>query len=146
MSEGPHANLDELPAAVPARSVWGRLPLVWILPAVVILAGGFVVIREKIAQGTSIEIRFENAEGLEVNKTKVRYKDVDIGEVREISVGDDRKEVIVTADIHRNAKAYLVDDTRFWVVRPRISGAGVSGLATLVSGAYISVDRSEGVV
>ena len=140
MSEGPQANLDELPAAVPARSLWGRLPLVWILPAVVILAGAFVVVREKIAQGTSIEIRFENAEGLETNKTKVRYKDVDIGEVRDIRVGEDRKEVIVTADIHRNAKSYLVEDTRFWVVRPRISGAGVSGLATLVSGAYISVD------
>lgn len=146
MSEGPHANLDELPAAVPARSAWGRLPLVWILPAVVVLAGGFVVVREKILQGTSIEIRFENAEGLESNKTKVRYKDVDIGEVRDIRVGDDRKEVIVTADIHRNAKPYLVQDTRFWVVRPRVSGAGVSGLATLVSGAYISVDVGRSAV
>ena len=83
---------------------------------------------------------------LETNKTKVRYKDVDIGEVRDIRVGDDRKEVIVTADIHRNAKAYLVDDTRFWVVRPRISGAGVSGLATLVSGAFISVDVGHSAV
>ena len=140
VSDGPHADLEELPAAVPARSVWGRLPLVWILPAVVVLAGGFVVIREKLAQGTSIEIRFENAEGLEANKTKVRYKDVEIGEVRDIRVGDDRKAVIVTAEIHRNEQAYLVEDTRFWVVRPRVSGAGVSGLATLVSGAYISVD------
>jgi len=140
VSEGPQANLDELPAAVPARSAWGRLPLVWILPALVVLVGAFVVVRERILQGTSIEIRFENAEGLEVNKTKVRYKDVDIGEVRDIRVGDDRKEVIVTADIHRNARTYLVEDTRFWVVRPRVSGAGVSGLATLVSGAYISVD------
>lgn len=140
MSDGPHSSVDDLPAAVPARSAWGRLPLVWILPAVVVLLGGFVVIREKIAQGTSIEIQFENAEGLETGKTKVRYKDVEIGEVREIHVSDDRKKVIVTADIHGNAKSYLVDDTRFWVVRPRVSGAGVSGLATLVSGAYISVD------
>ena len=140
MSDGSPSNFDDLPAAVPARSLWGRLPLVWILPAVVVLVGAFVVIREKLAEGTSIEIRFENAEGLETNKTKVRYKDVDIGEVRDIRVGDDRKEVIVTADIHRNAQSYLVADTRFWVVRPRVSGAGVSGLATLVSGAYISVD------
>jgi paraquat-inducible protein B len=146
VSDGPQADLKDLPAAVPARSVWGRLPLVWILPAVVVLAGGFVVIRERIAQGTSIDIRFENAEGLEANKTKVRYKDVEIGEVRDIRVGDDRKEVIVTADIHRNAKSYLLEDTRFWVVRPRVSGAGVSGLATLVSGAYISVDVGHSAV
>ncbi|HEY0799554.1 MAG TPA: MlaD family protein [Steroidobacteraceae bacterium] len=140
MSEAPHPDLDDLPAAVPARSLWGRLPLVWILPAVVVLVGGFVVIREKLAQGTSIEIRFLNAEGLEANKTIVRYKDVEIGEVTDIHVGEDRKNVIVTAGIHRNAASYLVDDTRFWVVRPRVSGAGISGLATLVSGAYISVD------
>jgi paraquat-inducible protein B len=140
MSETPPPNLEDLPAAVPARSLWGRLPLVWILPAVVVLVGAFVVIREKLAQGTSIEIRFQNAEGLETNKTKVRYKDVEIGEVTDIRVGEDRKNVIVTAVIHRNAASYLVDDTRFWVVRPRVSGAGISGLATLVSGAYISVD------
>jgi paraquat-inducible protein B len=140
VSDGPRSDIEDLPAAVPARSFWGRLPLVWILPIVVVLAGAFVVVREKLAQGTSIEIRFANAEGLEVNKTRVRYKDVEIGEVRDIRVGDDRKDVIVTAAIHRNAQAYLVNDTRFWVVRPRVSGAGVSGLATLVSGAYISVD------
>jgi len=140
VSEGPRSDVEELPAAVPARSLWGRLPLVWILPIVVVFAGAFVVVREKLAQGTSIEIRFANAEGLELNKTRVRYKDVEIGEVRDIRVGDDRKDVIVTAAIHRNAQTYLVDDTRFWVVRPRVSGAGVSGLATLVSGAYISVD------
>ena len=146
MSEAPHSSLDDLPAAVPARTLWGRLQLVWILPAVVVLAGAFVVIREKLAQGTSIEIRFANAEGLETNKTKVRYKDVEIGEVAAIRVSDDRKEVIVTADIHRDASSYLVDDTRFWVVRPRVSGAGVSGLATLVSGAYISVDVGHSAV
>src|SRR5260370_7876173 len=88
VSDGPHANLDVLPAAVPARSAWGRLPLVWILPAVVVLAGGFVVIREKLAQGTSIEIRFENAEGLEATKTKVRYKHVEIGQLPHIPSSD----------------------------------------------------------
>jgi paraquat-inducible protein B len=140
MSEPTNPGLDDLPSAVPARSRWSGLPLIWILPVVVILAGAFVVIHEKLAQGTSIEIRFHNAEDLEANKTKIRYKDVDIGDVRDIHVSKDRKEVIVTAMIHRDASEYLVDDTRFWVVRPRISAAGVTGLGTLVSGAYISVD------
>ena len=105
MSESPNSELDDLPAAVPARTLWGRLPLVWILPAVVVLVGGFVVVREKLAQGTAVEIRFQNAEGLEANKTKIRYKDVEIGEVNDIRVGEDRNEVIVTANIHRNAAA-----------------------------------------
>ena len=140
MSEPPRSEVDELPAAVPAQSKWGRLPLVWILPIVVVLAGAFVVVREKLAQGTSIEIRFHNADGLEANKTKIRYKDVDIGQVSDIHVAKDRSEVIVKAEIHREAKEYLVKDTRFWVVRPRVTGSGITGLGTLVSGAYISVD------
>jgi paraquat-inducible protein B len=140
MTEPIPPNLDELPDAVPARSRWEGLPLIWILPAVVVLAGAFVVIHEQLAQGTSIEIRFHNAEDLEANKTKIRYKDVEIGEVREIHVSKDRKEVIVSADIHRDASDYLVEDTHFWVVRPRVSAAGITALGTLVSGAYISVD------
>jgi paraquat-inducible protein B len=140
VSEPPPSGLEDLPAPVPAQSRWSRLPLVWILPAVVILAGAFVVVREKLAQGTNIEISFENAEGLDTNKTKVRYKDVEIGEVSAIRVAPDRKLVIVTARIDRNAKEYLVSDTRFWVVRPRVSGTGISGLGTLVSGAYIAVE------
>ena len=140
MTEPSDLDVDDLPSAVPAPSRWSRLPLIWILPIVVILAGAFVVIHEELAQGTNIEIRFHNAEDLEANKTKIRYKDVEIGEVRDIHVSKDRKEVVVTAIIHRDANAYLVSDTRFWVVRPRVSAAGITGLGTLVSGAYISVD------
>jgi paraquat-inducible protein B len=146
MTEPENSSLDDLPSALPARSFWSRVPRIWVLPAVVILAGIFVVIHEMLAQGTSVEIRFVDAEDLEANKTKIRYKDVEIGEVRDIHVGKDRKEVIVSAVIHRDASDYLVADTRFWVVRPRVSAAGVTGLGTLVSGAYISVDVGQSAV
>ena len=140
MSEPANPGTEDLPAAEAAPARGDRLPLIWMLPAIVILAGAFVVIREKLAQGTSVEIQFHTAEDLETNKTKIRYKDVEIGEVTDIHVAKDRKEVVVTAMIHRDASEYLVDDTRFWVVRPRVSAAGITGLGTLVSGAYISVD------
>ncbi len=58
----------------------------------------------------------------------------------DIHVSEDGKGVVVSAEIHPDASGYLVDDTSFWVVRPRISAAGVTGLGTLVSGAYISVE------
>jgi paraquat-inducible protein B len=143
MTEPPITGLDDLPSAVPARSRWSRLQLIWILPVVVVLAGAFVVVHELLAQGTTIEIRFHSAEDLEANKTKIRYKDVEIGEVRDIHVSDDRKDVVVSAAIHRDASEYLVQDTRFWVVRPRVSAAGITGLGTLVSGAFISVDVGQ---
>lgn len=136
-------NLDDLPTPLPTNSRWSRLPLIWILPVVVVLAGIFVVIHELLAQGIKVEISFLSAEDMEANRTKIRYKDVEIGEVSDIHVAKDRKTVIVTAMIHRDASDYLVDDTRFWVVRPRVSAAGVTGLGTLVSGAYISVDAGN---
>ena len=70
-----------------------RVPYVWILPALVVLAGAFVAIQQKIAQGTSIEISFRTADDLEPNKTKIRYKAVEIGEVTAIHVAKDRKQV-----------------------------------------------------
>ena len=140
MSDPSPPGFEELPKAVPSRSRLARLPLVWVLPIIVAIVGVFVAIHERLAQGVTITIRFHNAEGLEANKTKIRYKDVEIGEVSDIRVSKDRKDVIVKADIHRNAKDYMVTDTRFWVVRPRISAAGITGLGTLVSGEYISTE------
>jgi len=137
---------DELPSAVPDARRRVRLPYVWILPIIVVIGGVFVAVREKLAEGTSIEITFHTADDLEPNKTKISYKAVEIGEVKEIHVSKDRKEVVVEARIHRNSTDYLVQDTRFWVVRPRVTGANVSGLGTLVSGAYIGVDVGHSAV
>ena len=74
MVEPPAPPPDDLPQAVPDASPRARIPYVWILPALVVIAGAFVAIHEKIAQGTSIEISFLNADDLEPNKTKIRYK------------------------------------------------------------------------
>jgi paraquat-inducible protein B len=145
MSDMPVPPTDDLPEAVPtARRK--RLPLAFLLPALVIIVAGIVVIQQQLARGPNIDIDFLSADGLEVNKTKVRYKDVDIGDVTDIRVSKDRKKVIVTARMHRDANDYLVDDTRFWVVRPRVAGGSVTGLGTLVSGAYISVDVGQSTV
>jgi paraquat-inducible protein B len=136
----PPPPVDELPEALPDRARRMRLPFVWILPAIVIVAGAFVAVHEKLAEGVAIEITFRDADDLEPNKTKISYKSVEIGQIKEIRVSKDRRNVIVEARIHRDASDYLVQDTRFWVVRPRVTGANISGLGTLVSGAYIGVD------
>jgi paraquat-inducible protein B len=140
MTEPPAALPDDLPHAVPDPPRRRRLPFVWILPALVIVVAGFVVVQQELAQGPTVDLYFQGADGIEANKTKIRYKDVDIGDVTDIHLSKDRKKVIVTARIHRDARDYLVEDTRFWVVRPRFTGGNISGLSTLVSGAYISVD------
>jgi paraquat-inducible protein B len=117
-----------------------RLSLVWIVPLVALLVGGALLVRTVLATGPRIEIEFRNAESLEPGKTEVRYKEVVIGRVESVSLRDDRTRVIATVQLNRSAAPIAVQDTGFWVVRPRVALAGVSGLGTLFSGAYIGVD------
>ncbi|PRF40698.1 intermembrane transport protein PqiB [Burkholderia multivorans] len=121
------------------RSRW--IPsLVWIVPLVCALIGLSLVIRTVAATGPTITVTFANAEGLEAGKTKVRFKDVDIGSVQSITLTPDFKRVVVAIQLTRDAARFANRGTRFWVVRPRIGATGISGLGTLLSGAYIGAD------
>jgi paraquat-inducible protein B len=133
-------NLNQLPEAV-AIAKRRRLPqLVWIVPLIAVLIGGWLVANAIAQRGPTVVISFLTAEGIEPGKTRIRYKDVDIGEVKSVMLAKDRNHVLVTAQLAKQAEKFLVSDTRFWVVRPRISGGKISGIGTLFSGAYIGVD------
>lgn len=117
--------------------------LVWLVPLVAALAGLVLVVRSMLSSGPTITISFNSAEGIEPRKTEVKYKDVVIGQVRSTSLTEDYQRAIVTVELSREAGGIAVEDTRFWVVRPRIDTGGVSGLGTLLSGAYIGVDVGQ---
>jgi paraquat-inducible protein B len=133
----PPPPVPEARAVAPKKT---RLSLVWIVPIVAALAGAWVAVTRILAEGPKITILFQSAEGLEAGKTKIRYNGVDIGSLTAIRLSDDHRNVITTAQMAPKTDDFLVDDTTFWVVRPRISGANVSGLGTLISGAYIGVE------
>jgi paraquat-inducible protein B len=137
----PGSGVPELPEAVAATPRPGRsLQLVWLIPLVAALIGGWLAVKAILDKGPTITITFLTAEGLESGKTKIRYKDVQIGLVTDVSLSPDASRVVVTAELVKDAKKYLVEDARFWVVRPRISGGTVSGLGTLLSGSYVGMD------
>jgi paraquat-inducible protein B len=121
-----------------------ELPLVWLLPICAFLVSGWLIYRSASEKGPVITIDFPTAEGLEVDKTKIRYLDVEIGKVTDISINDDSKTIKVTAQMQRDAENYLKKNTSFWVVRPQVGLAGISGLNTLLSGAYIEVKPGDG--
>ena len=135
----------ELPRPVIARRAHYSLWLVWLVPLVAVIIGVTLGARSILNRGPTITIYFHNAEGLEANKTHIKYKDVDVGIVRRVALTKDHHEVEVTAEMRGNAgtENLLVTDTRFWIVRPRIGAAGVSGLGTLLSGAYIGMDAGR---
>jgi paraquat-inducible protein B len=117
-----------------------RLSLVWVIPIVAAVIGVWVAVTRILSEGPKITIVFTSAEGLEAGKTKIRYKGVDVGTLETIRLSDDHERTIATAQMAPKTEGFLVQDTQFWVVRPRISGANVSGLGTLISGAYIGME------
>ena len=114
--------------------------LVWVVPIAAAVIAAVLVFKAAWEKGPVVTITFESASGLVAGKTKIRYKDVDIGEVDTILVSQDLTGVVVTANLGKEAKPYLTEKARFWVVEPRISGGSVSGLGTLFSGSYIAMD------
>jgi paraquat-inducible protein B len=133
----------ELPEAVVVPRKRWRFQLVWLVPVVAVLVGIWLAAKAVLEQGPTVTITFKTGEGLEPGKTKIKFKDVDIGLVKTVALSRDHKRVIATAELTRDASDMLVDDTRFWVVRPRISGGTVSGISTLLSGAYIGMDMGR---
>jgi paraquat-inducible protein B len=117
-----------------------RLSLVWFIPIVAAAVGVWVAVTRIMDEGPTITIVFHTAEGLEAGKTKVHYNGVDVGTVTAIRLSEDHQRVIITAQMMPRTEAFLGEDTRFWVVRPRISGANVTGLGTLISGAYVGME------
>ena len=127
------------PPRVARRRDW--MPsLIWLIPVVAALVGIFLVARILIDRGPEIVLTFKTAEGLEAGKTAVKYKDVQIGVVQSLRLASDRSHVRVTLQLNKDANAFTSEDTRYWVVRPRLDTSGISGLSTLLSGAYIGAD------
>ncbi|MDI9679294.1 MlaD family protein, partial [Burkholderia cenocepacia] len=138
--QGPQHDAPRPPdPAISTKSGW--LPsLVWLVPLIAALIGIGLVIKSVRERGPEITISFHSAEGLEPGKTQVKYKDVEIGMVKTIKLSKDLSRVLVQVQLKKEAEDFAVQGSRFWIVRPRVGATGVSGLGTLLSGAYIGVD------
>ncbi len=115
---------------------------VWLIPLVAGAIAIWLGYKTVSEQGPTITITFATAEGLEAEKTKLKFKDIAIGLVQEIRIKPDLSGVVVTTQMDPGTENFLTDQTKFWVVRPRADISGISGLGTLVSGSYIEIDPS----
>lgn len=142
MSDNPYR--PETPAGAPEiRQRRARVSLVWLVPIAAALVGFSMVLQNWLSAGPQITVSFETAEGLEANKTQVKYKNVVIGQVTAINLSEDHTRVIATVELDQDAEPFTREDTKFWVVRPRIGASGVSGVDTLLSGAFIGADAGR---
>jgi paraquat-inducible protein B len=114
--------------------------IVWLIPLIAALVGGFVAWRAFSERGPAITITFKSAEGLEAGKTQIKYKDVQVGLVETVTLEPDLSGVVVQARMVKDSDHWLTEKTQFWIVKPRIAGGQVTGLGTLLSGSYIGMD------
>jgi paraquat-inducible protein B len=136
----PEPGVDDLPqaTAVPARRA--RFSAVWIIPVLAAVVAIGIAVQRILSEGPTITIIFKSADGIEAGKTFVKYKEVNIGQVTAVRLTDDFGKVEVTAKVAKSAAGLMVEDAKFWVVRPRVSLSGISGLGTLFSGNYIGFE------
>lgn len=120
-----------------------RLSPIWLIPIVAASIGLWMVVTTLHNQGPLITLELDNAEGIEPGKTPIKARSVEIGKVQTVRLGDDLKHVIVTARMNVEAEPLLRQDTRFWVVKPRVGKSGISGLNTLLSGSYLELQPGK---
>jgi len=135
--------MDHLPQATVVPPKRSRISVIWIIPLLAAVVAIGIAVQRYLAEGPTIIIVFTAAEGIEAGKTPIKYKDVNIGQVTAVRLTNDYAKVEITAKIDKHAAGLMVEDAKFWVVRPQISLSGVSGLSTLLSGNYIGFEPGK---
>jgi paraquat-inducible protein B len=125
------------------RRRW-RMSPIWIIPLVAVLIGVWLAWDTLSKKGPTITISFQSAEGLQAGQSQLKFKDIVLGTVQHLSLTEDRRRVLVRVATTRDALPLLTEGTSFWVVKPRLFAGSVSGLDTLLSGAYIQMRPAEG--
>jgi len=143
MSENTLPPSTQAPGRPQVKARKARISLVWLVPIVAGVIGLSMVIHDFLNVGPKVVVSFLTAEGLEAKKTQVKYKNVVIGTVTDIALSEDRTHVLATIELNQSATPFTRADTQYWVVRPRIGAHGVSGVDTLLSGAFIGADAGS---
>ncbi len=131
------SDFTGIPQAESVPKKRGRLSIVWVIPILAAVVGIGIAVQQQLSEGPEIRIEFRSAEGVEAGKTAIKYKDVEIGKVTGVNLSSDYSRILITAKMEKSAEALLAEDARFWIVKPRVTLSGVSGIGTLLSGNYI---------
>ncbi|WP_286270553.1 PqiB family protein [Thalassotalea hakodatensis] len=133
MSNKQHHPLDAIISSKESVSA------VWLVPIIALLFGAWLIVKAVYERGVYITVQFNQASGIVVGKTEVRYKGLPIGVVKQVEVTDDLQSLLVQIEMVASSEELLTDNTTFWYVTADVSFQGVTGLDTLISGSYINV-------
>lgn len=140
MSDMP--KTDHTPEDVPIKThKHASLPgfsFVWLVPLLALAIALGVAWHNYAQQGPLITVTFENASGIEPGETELHYRDLTVGRVEKVSFTNDLSKVDVAIRLEKDVAHFVDEDSQFWVVRPKVTTQGVSGLETVLSGVYIA--------
>ena len=121
-----------------------RISPFWLLPFIALMIASWLIWDSYQDRGNTVTIDFMSADGIVPGRTPVRYQGVEVGTVQDISLSDDLRKIEVKVSIKSDMKDALREETQFWLVTPKASLAGVSGLDALVGGNYIGMMPGKG--
>ncbi len=116
---------------------------IWIVPVAAVLIGSWMLYHTFKNQGPTVTMLASNAEGIISGKTQIKSRSVDVGKVVSVELSQDLKQVVIRARMNPGTANLLNDESQLWVVKPTIGRGGVSGLNTLLSGAYIELQPGK---
>ena len=116
--------------------------VVWLVPLIALVIGGWMLYRYYSALGPQIQITFERSGGLEPKHSYIKFREVKVGKVERIEIL--KKGVRVYARLNKDVLPFLNETTKFWIVKPEIGLGKVRGLDALMSGAYIQMSAKLG--
>ena len=136
-------DAEEPPGPRAKEKPW-NFTAVWIVPAVAAIVAGYLVYDHVRDYGPGITIRFKDASGLKTGQTPIKYRGVQIGEVTELELSEDRQHVLVKARLKRSAESVAREGTIFWIVRPEVGIGNITGLGTVITGPQIELSPGAG--
>src|ERR1700733_937636 len=111
----------------------------WLIPLVAIALGGWLAWDTLSKKGPTITLSFETAEGLQAGQSQLKFKEIVLGTVKRLDLTSDHSHILVKIETTRQTVSLLTDTTTFRVVKPRFFAGNLSGLGTLLSGAYLGM-------
>jgi len=134
---------DQIPK-VRESTKFNFMTSIWIVPIMALLIAMWLAFESYSKQGPEIKIHFEQNEGLKIEKSQIRYKNIPIGKVVDIQLQESGDGVTVIAQINQDVSGLMNENSQFWIVKPEVGFSGISGLETMFSGTYIDMYKGDG--
>ncbi len=116
----------------------------WALPVAAAALCGWFLLHDFVFSGPTVTIYFQDANGLQLQNSMVKYRGIAIGQIETLKLTDKGGRVLVRAKLELSAADVARQGSVFWIVHPQVKLGAISGLQTIVSGNYIEVQPGSG--